>query len=115
MITDMLLSSAYNFIKIRYRELLEATICNKHEKFIKGPKKCGDWAKQGMRYMTINSHDEARAAIAMSGLWLKFGKLILRRFGDVINALFRDVAVILHLGNIEFANGKETGSSKLQD
>ncbi|GJW59256.1 hypothetical protein Tco_0105987 [Tanacetum coccineum] len=37
-----------------------------------------DWAKQGVwAYMIINSLDEAKAVIALSGMWLKFGKLIL--------------------------------------
>jgi len=31
------------------------------------------------------------------------------------DAIFRVVAAILHLGNIDFAKGKETDSSKLKD
>ncbi|GKE47617.1 hypothetical protein Tco_1478875, partial [Tanacetum coccineum] len=40
------------------------------------PKKCVDWPSKGCGYMIMNSPDEA--VIALSGLWLKFGKLKLR-------------------------------------
>ncbi|GKA83656.1 hypothetical protein Tco_0805251, partial [Tanacetum coccineum] len=39
------------------------------------PKKCVDWAKQGVwAYMIINSLDEAKAVIALSGLWCPPGQ-----------------------------------------
>ncbi|GJY86919.1 hypothetical protein Tco_0500945 [Tanacetum coccineum] len=40
------------------------------------PKKCVDWPSKGCGYMIMNSPDEV--VIALSGLWLKFGKLKLK-------------------------------------